>query len=45
MDETFGCKAELVKFSPTVDMLVITEPDPSKAGLDELNKGLDNITV
>lgn len=26
-------------------MLVITEPDQSKAGLDELNIGLDNITV
>ena len=46
MDATFGCKgAELVKFLLTVDMLVITELDQSKAGLDERNKGLDNITV
>lgn len=45
VDETFGCKAELVKFLLTVDMLVITELDQSKAGLDERNKGLDNISV
>ena len=46
MDGTFGCKgAELVKFLLTVDMLVITELDQSKAGLDERNKELDNITV
>lgn len=44
MDGTFGCKgAELVKFLMTVDMLVITELDQRKAGLDERNKGLDNI--
>ena len=32
-------------FLLTVDMLVITELDQSKAGLDERNKGLDNISV
>jgi len=36
VDGTFGCKgAVLVKFLLTVDMLVITELDQSKAGLDE----------
>ena len=46
VDGTFGCKgAELVMFLLTVDMLVITELDQSKAGLDERNKGLDNISA
>lgn len=46
VDGTFGCKgAELGKFLLTVDMLVITELDQSKAGLDERNKGVDNISV
>lgn len=46
VDGTFGCKrAELVKFLLTVAMLVITELDQSKAGLDERNKGLDNISA